>query len=403
MSDLRFESSDGEYLHLESADGTSYRLLIDDGVRRAIRRDVINDQDSVKISPRDIQLEIRAGVSLEELVAKTGASFEYVEKFAAPVIDELAHIVKSALSVRITMAGDRYSDTTQIEFGEVIANRLAAAGEVNYSWSARRSDNGGWQLHCRYGDNVATWAFDPRKLALSPENENAISLSTQQSLTDGPIPKLRPVLVTGATEVPPTDPVPVSVPPVTELISIVTQQANPPQPASVQKDQPTAAPVTPLRPVNSNATDSATSGNASNLTEELGRTAEFDGVVPFGREANATAAPESAGVEDLANTADLLDALRRRRLDRERETMESSSGFVPPVIETPPTRQQAFEEFDSFTDELPEEGFEPSDQQLASEVVEPEVEEDAKPKKPARASMPSWDSIVFSQKSDEED
>jgi len=388
MSDLRFESSDGEYLHLESADGTSYRLLIDDGVRRAIRRDVINEQDSVKISPRDIQLEIRAGVSLEDLVAKTGASFEYVEKFAAPVIDELAHIVKSALSVRITMAGDRYSDTTQVEFGDVIANRLAATGDVNYSWSARRSDNGGWQLHCRYGDNVATWAFDPRKLALSPENENAISLSTQQSLTDGPIPKLRPVVITGNPEAaaPAPEAEPVAKAPVTELISIVTQQAATPAvaPQSVASVEPS----------------SVVQGN---FTQDLGKTAEFEGVVPFGRESSQEPAPASQSTEDLANTADLLDALRRRRLERERETLESTSGFVPPVIDEPISREAAAEEFDSFTDELPEGGNEQEVEAEVSIAVDTQVDEEAKPKKPGRASMPSWDSIVFSQKNDDED
>ncbi|MEY4391281.1 MAG: hypothetical protein RLZZ400_1024, partial [Actinomycetota bacterium] len=107
MVELRLESSDGEYLVLESPDGNSYRLLIDEGLRKAVRRESVSPDDSNRISPRDIQLEVRAGVSIDELATKTGASLEYLEKFAAPVIDELAHVVKSALSVRITMAGDR--------------------------------------------------------------------------------------------------------------------------------------------------------------------------------------------------------------------------------------------------------------------------------------------------------
>ena len=360
MPDLRFESSDGEYLHLEGEDGTSYKLLIDEGVRRAIRRDAITDQDSVKISPREIQLEVRAGVSLEELVAKTGASFEYIEKFAAPVVDELAYIVKSALSVRITMAGDRYSDTTQVEFGDVIATRLAAAGELTHGWTARRSDNGGWQLHCRYSDNVATWAFDPRKLALSPENENAVQLSTQQSLTDSPIPKLRPVSPAGS----PIDP---QAPATSSISTISTPQAD----ASLAPVA-TVPPVASLRSISSIPNEDSHSPIETSpdlgVTSDLGRTSEFEGVVPFGRQ-NQQPAPASQGTEDLANTADLLDALRRRRLERENEANE------------PVTEQSA---------------------NLDSESESGNQEDDAKPKKTGRASIPAWDSIVFGGKTEDD-
>ena len=386
MTDLRFESSDGEYLLLEGADGTSYRLLIDDGVRRAIRRDVVTDIDAAKVSPREIQLEVRAGLTIEDIVAKTGASFDYVEKFAAPVIDELAHITSSALSVRITMAGDRYSETTQVEFGDVIANRLATAGVVNYNWTVRKSDNGGWQLHCNYGDKVATWAFDPRKLALTPENENAISLSTQQSLTDGPIPKLRPVVVTdhieGATSSQPTEVI--SAPPAAPSAEV---PASPVLRSVAPVVETSSAPGAPAAPSAPSAPTAATPAN----------------------EAPA-----------LSETANLLDALRKRRLEREGVTERPepvTSGFIAPSFDDDTFEDEATQE-SAYEDELSQEieaettitapvtvihdNYTDADTQAIELPADEDVVEEAKPKKPGRTSMPSWDQIVFSTKPEDE-
>ncbi|MFM5905433.1 MAG: septation protein SepH, partial [Micrococcales bacterium] len=264
MQDLRVHSVDGDYLVLQGSDGATFRVLIDEDLRRAARRESITETDSAIISPRDIQLEIRAGFSIDELAAKTGASIEYIQKFAAPVIDELAHVVSSALSVRITIAGDRYNDTAQVEFGELISNRLAAMGVAQFSWSSKRTDNGGWQLNCRFDDSVAAWAFDPRKLSLSPENELAIQLSTQQTITDGPISKLRPVLEAA----PKTQPV--------RVVEVESSDEVPTSPNPLPLPKPavqiSSNPATD-RPL---ATNTAAS-EPKNVTADLGTTADFDG------------------------------------------------------------------------------------------------------------------------------
>lgn len=414
MSELRYLSTDGDYLMLESADGTQFRLLIDESVRKAARREAVTDDDAAKISPREIQLEVRSGVSVTDLAAKTGATLEYIEKFAAPVIDELDHVVSSALSVRITMAGDRYSETTQVEFGSVIANRLAATGVVQYTWTARKTDNGGWQLQCRFGDTLANWAFDPRKLSLAPENEVAVQLSTQQSLTDGPLPKLRPVVDqipgndsarTGALSgAPITQQAPASNHPAAQVVTgkeapfqqpqaptpvaQLTPVQNPPaQPAQVQAPQQPAQTAPPAPSV----IEPTVGKTKTNITEDLGGTAEYDGVVPFGR--STKPAPESEPA-DLANTADLLDALRKRRMSREEDvahypditTDTTTINVVPKVA---PNANE-------FTETQPISL--PNEQGAQASEDEPK----AAPKR-GRSSMPSWDEIVFSTKTDDED
>lgn len=436
MSELRFLGTDGEYLLLEESNGTQHKLLIDEGVRKAARRESVSEGDAAKISPRDIQLEVRSGVTIEELANQTGASLEYIEKFAAPVIDELAHVVSSALSVRITMAGDRYSETTQVEFGHVIANRLAATGVAQYTWAARKTDNGGWQLRCSFEDSVALWAFDPRKLALAPENEVAVQLSTQQSLTDGPLPKLRPVMDTVA---PAQGQTPFGSPASSAAPSAPQQSATsqPPQPVTGLGSQGATipnAPAAPVRlaPVPTDDFNNPLPAKTVSVTEELGKTGEFEGVVPFGRSSKA---PESEPAPDLANTADLLDALRKRRMSREEQLNDTGAvdtdnseepslfdAVAPqpvtssilvvsePVVE--PSMDAAANQDDiaiaSITTMPINVVAAQQDSDAETFVDEPAevepTEDEAKPApKRGRSSMPSWDEIVFSTRADDED
>ena len=399
MPDLRYLNTDGEYLLLEGSDGTRFRLLIDEGIRKAVRRDQVSETDTNILSPREIQLEVRAGVSVEDLAAKTGASIEYLSKFAAPVLAELIHVINSALSVRITLAGDRYRDTTQVEFGEVVANRLASNGVVDYNWTAKKSDNGGWQLSCRFGDTVATWAFDSRKLVLSPENEVAVQLSAQQTLTDSPIPKLRTVT-------------PSLLP---EPAAVVTQEPSPSAPTSPLVSVPQATAAEEFEPeddffddIEAEDIDEApVLKSVPTVTADLGRTAEFDGVVPFGR-VSPVAAPESEPAESLANTADLLDALRQRRIAREQELTKTAS---MPIIHNSdegdasigdpyPVTEAEAPQLDSIGIDAVQDVVENAEPEFTLEADESIPK--AAPKR-GRSSMPSWDEIVFSTKPEEDD
>lgn len=361
MQELRYLKIDGEYLVAESESGESFRILVDDVLRKAVRKEPAASIATTTISPREIQLEVRAGMGLAELAAKSGAPLDYIEKFAAPVIDELAHVVQSALSVRITIAGDRYSETIQAEFGEVIANRLAAQGIIDQFWSSRKAENGSWLVTCHVQEQLATWSFDSRKLSLSPENELAVKLSTQQVVADSPIPKLRTL-----------------------------------------DSEPTQVPAA-----------------FAAQTSELAVTQEFEGVIPFGRSKPAEApteavveaaaklaepaepaAPGSPALgEELANTADLLDALRKKRMQREE---------VSQIIDLPAEQPIAVPE-NTFTQDTavievvqtetsPEVAAEP--EALTKEATEPEAPVEAKPKK-GRAAVPSWNDIVFGTKTDE--
>ena len=264
MQELRLVSVEGGFATLEAQDGQQFRLAISDELRGAAKSQTILDKASLTLTPREIQSEIRAGATVEELVQRWNDPIEYVAKFAQPIIDELGHIVHAAQGVRISIAGDRYNDENHTEFGEIIASRLDASGARAVAWNAARDEAGVWRVSVSYSlggeEGVATWAFDPKKLILSPENQNAIALSTQNTLVAPPTPKL----------------------------------------AAVEN---------------------------SFFTEQLEDTMQVETVIPLGRSSErdltAVAAVEPTGDvvveerEDLATTSNLLDALKKKREGRE--------------------------------------------------------------------------------------
>lgn len=188
MTELRLNGNDGVYLFLESSGGEKYRLLIDESLQTAVKRTEKGSTSSVSLSPREIQSEIRSGTTVDSLVAKSGDPRHFIEKFAAPVLDELSHVINSAKGVRISIAGDRHTDISQIEFGDIISSRLDASGVTEFSWSARRDEQQVWLVSVNFMLNSqnqrATWSFEPKRLLLSPENESAVKLSTQNSLVE---------------------------------------------------------------------------------------------------------------------------------------------------------------------------------------------------------------------------
>ncbi|MFN4847599.1 MAG: septation protein SepH [Rhodoluna sp.] len=179
MADLRITGVSNNQLELQAPDGTRHYLEITPDLLKALKsREVSLPANS---SPREIQLLVRLGATLEEVAEKTGADIDLVAKFAKPIIAELKHVVALARSIRLSLAGDRFAEPTLVEFGSVMDERLVNNGATDISWSAKRSSEGEWLVSIRFstsqGDGVATWSFDPKQLFLAPENEAALQLS----------------------------------------------------------------------------------------------------------------------------------------------------------------------------------------------------------------------------------
>jgi hypothetical protein len=185
MADLRITGVSNNQLELQAPDGTRHYLEISDDLLKALK--TRQSTLPVSISPREIQQAIRLGGTVEELVQSSGADEELISKFASPIIAELNHVVNLARNVRLSLAGDRFTDPTQVEFGVVMDDRLAQNGAKATSWSARKSVEGDWLINVAFelpdGSGNATWSFDPKQLFLVPENEAALQLSNGLPVT----------------------------------------------------------------------------------------------------------------------------------------------------------------------------------------------------------------------------
>ena len=236
-----------------------------------------------------------------------------------------------------------------MEFGEVVAERIANQGGKNARWSAAKYEGLPWHVTVTFespsGETAAVWAFDQRKLVLSPENEVAVKFSAGDHASSIPTPKLRPIE------------------PVVEQTKII--------------DLPTSTVVVEEPVIEAPAL--AVVSSIEELTKASVASAEAKAESLTTAESITSPEPESSP-EPLSATADLLEALRKKRA----EAAKSEP--------TPPKQPEA-----------PEAKVEPLQEPVseASEVEEVAPAPVAPAAKKGRPSMPSWDEIVFGTKTDD--
>jgi len=353
LNDLRLIGSDDGYVLFESLDGTKHRALADDALKSALRKASTQDTSSY-VSPRDIQERIRNGESVGQICEETASPEEYVSKFARPVLDELEHMIESAKSVRLVVPGDRFNDEGLIEFGELISERLNQANAVDIIWSVRRAGATTWDVTVAYtiGSNsgLALWAFDPRKVLLTPENEAASGLSTVEGAS-GPITKVRVIADTPAAfrRIEATEP----------TIAKATTL-----------DAPSAEPVATIESLD----DLRKKRESAKALEEQTRASVTEPEVID--EIDEVVIENDSSLESAADSS----------LDESDEVFSTDDGAFEYAPEAD-TEPEAVEELETE----------------AEEPIEPEAPNsdsnaDQQTAKKTRAAMPSWDQIVFGTK-----
>ncbi|WP_431680841.1 septation protein SepH [Kitasatospora sp. KL5] len=146
-------SNDGTRLVLKAADSTEYTLPIDERLRAAVRGDrprlgQIEIEVESHLRPRDIQARIRAGASAEEVAQAAGISVERVRRFEGPVLAERAFMAERARKTAIR----RHGESTGPQLGEAVAERLTlrAAEKDTERWDSWRRDDGTWEVILSY-------------------------------------------------------------------------------------------------------------------------------------------------------------------------------------------------------------------------------------------------------------
>lgn len=345
MRTLQIVGSEDGNLIVVSDTGERFSLPLNQALSDAVRKPQQNRPSSARrASPREIQAHIRRGLSAQQVADLTGETLEYVSLFEGPVIAEREFVLDQAQMV--PMAGKTVERDGAGSFGASVREKLGQLAARDVEWSAWREE-GGWMVEVAFTDrdveHKAVWSFDPRKLLLIPHNDDAVVLSQSEPIQGPLIPRLRPV----------------------------AQETSGPDrfDSEIFDDMPLAETGPLLEPV------------------------------PYGRTAAASEG-EDDRASSVGNTADLLEALRRRRGEREHapEGDEStraahpSTGGIRLVSEDDSGPGASVHQLRPNTGEV---------EQIDEEVEDPPAAQKPTPRK-GRPEMPSWDDIVFGTRGDDD-
>ncbi|WP_025155642.1 septation protein SepH [Leifsonia aquatica] len=382
MQDLKVIGVENGAIVAVGDDGERFRIAVDDALQSKIRQ--VRQQASVegvKLSPREVQAHIRSGMSAEDVAAVTGAPLEYVQRFEGPIVAEREHIVASALSVPVRTAVEVDPLGDPDTFGSVIRDRLASLGVTGERWASWKDSETGWIVKLEFTadeiDHDARWSYDARKHGLAPLNSEATTLSQAGELRGGTlIPRLRAVL--------PDEGEP-------DTSRFDSGAFTFPEPVADLLGPEITTPIEPLTTARNGSSASAPTGAVT-------------------RAAINRADDETP--RDLHQTADLLEALRRRRGEREAATFDDAPADHHPAA---PAARSERDEPALVSAPTP---FRIVDEAIAAQpspagaTAPPATSTDAGSaatdqgsaggRRKGRAAMPSWDEIVFGARTDDD-
>lgn len=182
---------DGEHLVLVRADGTRFRVRIDEPLRAAVRRDrpqleQLRAESAGTLSPREIQSRIRAGATTQEVADSSGLAVEHVRRYEGPVLAEREYVAEQARATRVGR------DAGAPTLGDLVTDRLAARGVdlSSLAWDAARDTTGPWVVLARFQvhdeEREARWTFDASARTLTADEDEARWLS-ETELPDEPV------------------------------------------------------------------------------------------------------------------------------------------------------------------------------------------------------------------------
>ncbi len=183
---LKGLSEDGTHVLVITDDGVEVRIAITDELRALLRHArVVRKEESPAtstLSPREIQQRIRAGLNAAELAHLTGEPVEALAKFEAPVLAERAYMVQCA---RGTAVG-RAHGAPQLD--ELVDDRLLARGvdPSTATWDAWREVDEPWRVSVDFvvdGRTIrAVWTYDHHAKTLTAEDDESAWLTETELL-----------------------------------------------------------------------------------------------------------------------------------------------------------------------------------------------------------------------------
>lgn len=195
MSELRLVGlhDDAEHVVLEGSDGQRFRLPIDDALRAAVRRDrpqleQLRAELTGTVPPREIQARIRAGASADEVAEASGMPVEMVRRYEGPVLAEREFVAGQARATRVG------HDAGAPVLGDLVTDRLATRSVAadSITWDAYRSSAGPWTVEVTFdlagSARSARWTYEASTRTVRAVDDEARWLS-ETELADEPIPR----------------------------------------------------------------------------------------------------------------------------------------------------------------------------------------------------------------------
>lgn len=198
MHDLQLVGvhNDGEHLVLTGGDGQRYRVRIDEPLRAAVRRDrarlgQLQIETAGGLRPKEIQARIRAGESAEMVAETSGLPLEHIRRYEGPVLAERQHVADLARRLPARQVSDRPP------FDDLVSERLTARGVAAdaATWDAWRREGSTWTVQLSFlagsKERVAHWMFDVQRSHLEPLDDEARWLSAPVGAERAPVPARR--------------------------------------------------------------------------------------------------------------------------------------------------------------------------------------------------------------------
>jgi hypothetical protein len=147
-------TKDNQKLVLVSAAGDEFRLAVDAKLRSALRGEATGlGQLEIKMEstlrPRDIQARIRAGESPESVAAAAQTTLDRIMGYATPVLAERAHVAERAQRASVRR---RTTEGPSRLLGDAVAEQLRSRNvdPASVEWDAWRREDGRWTLVAKY-------------------------------------------------------------------------------------------------------------------------------------------------------------------------------------------------------------------------------------------------------------
>lgn len=174
---------DGEHVLLVDSDGERYTLRIDKALRAAVRSDrpalnMIQAADAAPLRPREIQAMLRSGRSAEDIAEASDIPLEHVRRYEGPVLAEREWTAQRARTFPVGRGGPTLLD--------VVSERLAAREATgDTAWDAWRRQDGTWTLEMTFSAGGRTrqahWVADLDNRSVSPVDDEARWISDEDA------------------------------------------------------------------------------------------------------------------------------------------------------------------------------------------------------------------------------